>query len=76
MLDVAPFRALFATATSRALASLGDRHVDDLELADLVLEQLDSLDTILATAAGTGRTAEGDALADRLWVELGIEARL
>ena len=48
--------------------------VEDYELVDLaerVVGQLDDFAVVLAAAAGRGRTAEGDALADRLWAEIG-----
>lgn len=73
MLDTTNLRTMFAIACARALE---DGPGDDLTLADRLDEHLGSFAVVLHTALGTGRTAAGDALADRLWVEMGIARRL
>lgn len=81
MQDTAMLRTQLAVATARVLEDLEAAgrpaaDVDVLDVAERLDSHLGSFEVILAAALGRGRTAAGDALAERLWVDLGIGGRL
>lgn len=78
MQDTAALRSQLAIAAARVAEDLeaDGRVVADvptLDLAERLIAELDDYAVILGAALGRGRTAAGDALADRVWAEIGLD---